>query len=79
MLLNFIIPTGNSTFTIYDPLETMLLTRLSLGFSHLSERKFRHNFAESLNPLRSCSSETETKFLFFFYAAKIILLYAEPL
>ena len=32
-----------------------LLTRLRPGFSHLSEHKFRHNFADSLNPLCSCS------------------------
>ena len=55
MLLNFIRPIGNSTHKIYDPLGIKLLTRLRLGFSHLSEHKFRHNFADSLNPLCSCS------------------------
>ena len=51
MLLNFIRPTGNSTYKTYEPLRIKLLTRLRLGFSHLSEHKFRHNFADSLNPL----------------------------
>ena len=50
MLLNFMRSIGNSTYKIYDPLGTKLLTRLRLGFSHLSEQKFRHNFANSLNP-----------------------------
>ena len=36
-----------------------LLNRLRLGFSHFSEHKFRHNFADTLNLLCSCSLETE--------------------
>ena len=58
MLLNFIRPIGNRTYKIYDPLEIKLLARLRLDFSHLSEHKFRHNFADSLNPLCSCSLQT---------------------
>ena len=56
ILLNFIRPTGNSTYT-YN-----LLTRLRLGFNHLSKHRFRHNFAGSLNPLCSCSLETTLHF-----------------
>ena len=40
MLLIFIRPIGNSTYKIYDPLGIKLLTRLRLGFSHLSEISF---------------------------------------
>ena len=65
MLLNFITPTGNSTYKIYDSLGIKLLTRLRFGFSHLSEHKFRHNFTDSLNPLCSCSLETESTLHFF--------------
>ena len=65
MLLNFVRPIGNSTYKIYDPLRIKLLTRLRLGFSHLSEHKFRHNFTDSLNPLYSCSLETESTLYFF--------------
>ena len=65
MLLKFIRPIENSTYKIYDPLGIKLLTRLRLGFSHLSEHKFRHNFADSLNPLCSCSLETESTLHFF--------------
>ena len=62
MLLHFI---RNSTYKIYDPLGIKLLIRLRLGFSHLSEQKFRHTFADSLNPLYSCSLESESTLQFF--------------
>ena len=60
MLLNFIRPKGIKLFT-----------RLQVGFSHLSG-KFRHNFADSLNPLCSCYLKTETIFettIHFLYAS----------
>ena len=60
MLLNFIRPTGNGTYKIYDPQGIKLLTRLRFGFSHLSEHKFRHNFSDSLNPPFSCYLESES-------------------
>ena len=53
MFLDFIRPTGKSTYKIYELLGIKLVTRLWLGFSHLSEHKFKHNFADSLNPLYS--------------------------
>ena len=65
MLLKFIRPIENSTYKIYDPLGIKLLTRLRLGFSHLSEHKFRHNFADSLNPLCYFSLQTESALHFF--------------
>ena len=49
----------NDTYGIYDPLGVRLLNRLRLGFGHLRERKFRHNFADTLNPLCLCSPEIE--------------------
>ena len=58
-LLTFIIPLGNDAYGIYGPLGVRLLNRLCLGFSHLRENKFRHNFADTLNQLCSCSLETE--------------------
>ena len=39
--------------------------RSLLGFSYLSEHKFRQNFADSLNPLCSCVLETESTSHFF--------------
>ena len=41
----------NYTYGIYDPLGVRLLNRLRLGSTHLGEHKFRHNFADTLNPL----------------------------
>ena len=64
-LLSFIKPTENKIFSIYYPFGIKLLNRLRIGFSHLNEHKFRHNFADTLNPLCSCSLETETTAHFF--------------
>ena len=55
----------NKTFSIYDPLGIKLLNRLRVDFSHLNEHKFRHNLADTLNPLCSCSLETESTAHFF--------------
>ena len=64
-LLSFTKPTENKTFSIYDPLGIKLFNRLRVDFSHLNEHKFRHNFADTLNPLCSCSLETESTIHFF--------------
>ena len=37
-----------------------MLTRLRLGLSHLRERKFKHSFQDSLNPICSCGNDIET-------------------
>ena len=58
-LLPFIRPLENSIFNIFDPEGLKLLTRLRLGFSHLNEHSFQDNFQECLNPLCTCSLETE--------------------
>ena len=58
-LLPFISPLEKSIFNILDPEGLKLLTRLRLGFSHLNEHYFRHNFQECLNPFCTCSLETE--------------------
>ena len=63
-LLDFIRPTANSTFgTNVSGLK--LLTRLRVGFSHLREHKFKHNFQDTLNPLCPCSLEAEDTYHFF--------------
>ena len=77
-LLTFIRPLGNDTYGIYDPLGVRLLNRLRLGFSHLMEHKFRHNFADTLNhyvhALLKLKIQTTT-----FYAAKITYHFAQTL
>ena len=55
----------NKTFSIYDPLAIKLISRLRVDFSHLNDHKFRHNFADTLNPLCSCSLVTERMAHFF--------------
>ena len=42
------------------PLGIKFLTRLRIGFSHLKEHKFRHNFQDSIDPMCSCNSGIET-------------------
>ena len=69
-LLSFIKPTENKTFSIYDPFGIKLLNRLRVDFSHLNEHKYRHNFEDTLNPLCSCSLETETTAHFFLRCRK---------
>ena len=51
----FIRPVGNSLYAIYDTFGVILINRLRLGFSHLREHKYRHNFADTVNPLCSCA------------------------
>ena len=59
-LLGFIRPKHVDTFGIHNPIGLQLLTRLRLGFSHLNEHKFRHNFRDFFNPLCDCKFEPET-------------------
>ena len=35
-----------------------LLTRLRVGFSHLNEHKFRHNFLDTLDPFCACRTDS---------------------
>ena len=58
-LLSFIRPIQSDVYNIFDPIGLKFLTRLRLDFSHLNEHRFRHNFQDCLNPLCSCSLQTE--------------------
>ena len=75
-LLAFIRPIDKSPYTIYDPLGIKLLHRIQQGFSHLHEHKFKHNFADTMNPLCLCSLEIES---INFYAATIMSPFELPL
>ena len=63
--LAFIKTVGNSIYGIYDPFGVKLINRLRLGFSHLREYKFRHNFEDVVNLSRSCTLETANTEHFF--------------
>ena len=43
-IFEFIRPKPNNIFNIHNPFGIKYLTRLRVGFSHLKEHKFRHNF-----------------------------------
>ena len=58
-LLKFIRPSGKSIFKCHNPKGIKLLTRLRLSLSHLRERKFKHGFLDSLNPICSCGQNIE--------------------
>ena len=58
-------PHADSTYKIPNQIGKKLLTRLRLGLSDLSEHKFRHNFADFVNPLCSCNIKAETTLPFF--------------
>ena len=58
-LLMFIRPVQNSALNIFDLIGLKLLTWLRLGFRHLNEHRFRHNFENCVYPLCSCSLEVE--------------------
>ena len=63
-LLSLIRLLENMIFNIFDAEGLKLLTRLRLGFSHLNENRFQHNFQECLNALCICSLETENSFYY---------------
>ena len=60
-------PHASNTYRIHNPFGIRLLTRLRLGLSHLNKHKVRHNFADCVNPLCSCSIESETTLHFFLF------------
>ena len=53
-------PPPKPIYNIHNPAGIKFLTRLRLGLSHLREHKFNHNFEDCINPLCSCSLETES-------------------
>ena len=55
LLLKFIRTNAYDVYNIHDPIGLKFLTRLRLRLSHL-----RQNFLDTLNPLCSCSLETES-------------------
>ena len=59
-ILEFVRPLPKSIYNIHNPLGIKYLTRLRIGFSHLKEHKFRHNFQDSIEPMCNCNSGIET-------------------
>ena len=44
-----------------------LLTRLRIGFSHLKEHKFKHNFQDCVDPLCSSGNDIESTVHFYLH------------
>ena len=65
VLLQFIRPLESKIFNISHRIDIKVLTGLGLGFSHLLEGKFRHNFKDTLYLLCSDNFELETTISFF--------------
>ena len=63
--MEFIRPSPNSSFDIYNPYGIKLLTRLRLGLSHLNECKFKHGFNDTINPICICGGDIESMNHFF--------------
>ena len=68
-ILSIIRPLPNNIFDIHNPLGIKYLTRLRIGFSHLKEHKFRHNFQDSIDPMCNCRGGIETTIHFFLHCA----------
>ena len=71
-LLSFIRSMPNSIYNIHSPPGVKYRTRLRIGFSHLKEYKLKHNFQYSIDPMCSCSSGIETRFIFFSIAQILV-------
>ena len=66
-LLSFIRPEANNIFNVHNAKGIKLLTRLRVGFIHLKEYKFRHNFVDAINPLCCCGKFVESTTNFFLH------------
>ena len=66
-LLNFIRPEAYNIFNLHNANGIKFLTRLQVGFSHLKESKFRHNFEDVINPLYSCGNFVKSTTHFFLH------------
>ena len=60
MLIKIIRTKENPISGVSDIYSIKVLNRLRLNFSHLNERKFRHNFNDTINPMCNCDAATET-------------------
>ena len=63
-------PNQCTIYSISNHLGFKLLTRLRRGLNHLNEHRFKHNFQNCINSLRSCSLEINFSF---FYCTAIIM------
>ena len=65
-IANFI-QTTSKVYNVNDMIGIELMTRVRLGFSHLWEHNYTHNFLDALTPLCSCSIEVESTSQYFLH------------
>ena len=65
-------PYANYTYRIRNPIGVKLLTRLCLSLGYLNENKLRHNFADCVNSLLSCSIKPEITLHFFLHCRNFV-------
>ena len=65
-------PMPHSSYNIHNPPGDKYLIRLRIGFSHLQEHEFKHNFQDSIDLMCSCSSDIEIAIHFFLHCANFI-------
>ena len=58
-------------FTRHNSIEIRYLTTLSLGFSYLCYRKFKHGFLDAVHPLCSCSTAIENTVHYFLHCPNV--------
>ena len=68
----------NSLCGSFDPFGVRLINRLRLGFSHLREHEFTQTFYDAVNPLCSCSLETENTKHFFLHCQNKLICSRNP-
>ena len=59
-ILQLIRPAPNSVYNCHNPKRIKLIARLRIGFSHLREQKFKHNFKDSINPSHNFGHDIES-------------------
>ena len=62
---------ANFRYRIHNPVGVGFLTLLRFGLSYLNEHKFRHNFADCMNQLRSYSIKPENTPHFYLHCHNI--------
>ena len=71
-ILKFIRPSPSSTHNCFNTKGIKYLTKLSLGFSHLREHKFKHGALDSFNPNCNCGLNIETTCHFLLHCPSFI-------
>ena len=70
-IFKLIRPNQNNNFKIYNSLGIKLLQRLRVGLSYLKEPKFKNDFQNFMDPLRSCGNNIESTIYLFLHCTNL--------